>query len=171
MQIERDSILLQYAELFSWLEVALNMLTLKAYGHGFIQTPSYPDRINQKRDEWNRLTKQCGMPKVARDVVLDNIEYGAKLGFELEPPNAHVPDKPWKDPVAWNAAAVATIKAIEHGIINTRPSSVKRTNKYFVVDSSQSYTPYAPIFTLCFYQNSCLRLCQKKPDPDKPTVR
>ncbi len=141
------------------------MLTLKAYGHGFIQTPSYPDRINQKRDAWIRLTKQCGMPKVARDVVLDNIEHGAKLGFELEPPNVHVPDKPWKDPVAWNAAAVATIKAIEHGIINTRPSSVRRTNKYFVVDSSQSYTPYAPIFTVTILSELMSTLVPEKARP------
>lgn len=125
------------------------MLTLRAYGLGIIQTPPYPDRINQKRDLWIRLTKECKMPEVARDVVLDNIENGAKLGFELEPPNVHVPDKPWTDPTAWNAAATATIKAIEHGIINTQPLSVKRTNKYFVVDSAQSYLPVTT-FTFVF---------------------
>ncbi len=136
LQIERDAYLLNFAEILTWYEVVLNLFTLKAYCLGHIPTPAYPDRLNRKFPTWRRLTRRCKMPATARRVVLSEIKNGAKIGFEVEPPNVFLDNKRWTDPVAWNSCAVATINAIKFGIVNTRPTSVKRRNKYFVVDSA-----------------------------------
>jgi hypothetical protein len=107
------------------------------------------------------------MPATARRVVLSEIKNGAKIGFEVEPPNVLLDNKRWTDPVAWNSCAVATINAIKFGIINTCPTSVKRRNKYFVVDSALLHE-FKRVVLLLF---QCMQYCPKKPDPDHPTIK
>jgi hypothetical protein len=167
LQIEKDAYLLNFAEILTWYEVVLNLFTLKAYCLGHIPTPAYPDRLNKKFPTWKRLTRRCRMPATARRVVLSEIKNGAKIGFEVEPPNVLLDNKRWTDPVAWNSCAVATINAIKFGIINTCPTSVKRRNKYFVVDSALLHE-FKRVVLLLF---QCMQYCPKKPDPDHPTIK
>ena len=128
--------LLKVAELVTWSKVATHMLILDAYGFGFIPTPGYDDRIYNKWQKWRRVTKKYKMPRAVREVVLRGIKFGSKLGFELEPPNEKLPRHKWTDPIAWNAAAEASIKAIKNGIWNVNPSDVRRINQYFVIDTA-----------------------------------
>ena len=120
------------------------MLVLEAYSSGRVPTPPYPDRIFQKMNTWEDLTEQYNMPVVQRQVLLDGIRDGSKLGFELEPTSIDLSAHTWKDPLAFIAACKGTIKAIEHGVYNTNPTDVRRINKYFIID--------------------------KKPDPDAPDI-
>ena len=126
------------------------MLILHAYCSKIVPTPPYDDRIGDKWSTWRRLTKHYKMPHTVRRVVLRGIRYGSKLGFELEPPNASFPPHEWESPEEWNAAAVASIKAIENGIWNVQPTNIKRWNKFFVIDTmlhDESRTR-ATVFTL-----------------------
>jgi hypothetical protein len=162
LQIEADLFSARFAEACQTSLAAVLQLHIDCYCSGVIKTPEYPDLIGQHLEVWEKLTLKHNMPPVQRAVLLDGIEFGSKLGFEVEPGSVDLGFDTWEDTGAFISAAGAILKAIQAGILNTRPDVVTRINQFFVIDKKPDPDArHVKLYREIFHASS-----SKSDDPD-----